>query len=825
MKKQLLSVFSLLMVSVAFSQTIPNGGFENWTTTSYEEPAYYMTSNSNNNNGVVNPGNAIKTTDAYHGTYAIRLTTIQSGVDTVMAFFSNGDPGKNPPQGGIPYSHKPTGMRLYYKSNIIGTDTAIILVEFKKAGVSIGSYFYKISATHSSYTLFNPTFSPALTVTPDSIVIAAASSNAFTKRGNPGNMLQIDSVSFTGVTAQPANLNGDFELWQLKTNTMANGWATNYGNQTTDKYTGTYALELQTSAPGPMSGGGGIQSGQATTGKWSNSGPNQGGLPYTQQIDTLVFYYKYLPADPNDSASVYVNFKYNGIQFQNMGTFLLQASTYTKVMIPFDLTHSCCTPDTAIIGMSSSRRWPAPTSYIGSDLKIDNMYFISQKKPVSNFIAPATGCVGVPIQLTDISSNMVTSWNWITGGGSPPSATAENPIVTYNSIGTHTITMNATNSFGTGPNSIKTITIYALPSVVATSPTICEGSPATLTASGASTYTWSTSATTTSISVSPTVTTAYTVTGTDVNGCSNSDIEFVTVLTPPTPSICMVTTDAPSLNNIMYWDKTSYTNVDSFIIYREVTTGLYKRIGGQAFSDTSQFVDTARSIGPANGNPNGGSYRYKLQTVDNCHNYSALSPYHNTVYITNNGLGQFSWATPYSIEGQGNPVTNYVLFCDAANTNTWTNVSTVAGTQNSATDPGYTSHSNIANWRVDALGFNCNPTARLSGNNGTMAAKVKSHSNQNNNRTTGINKTSGSNQVTVYPNPAATVLNISFSNTPSSKVSIKVISILGSEVYNSNQPILSGNSLSLDISKYESGTYLVQITTDNFTETKRIVKQ
>ncbi|MHB8259379.1 MAG: T9SS type A sorting domain-containing protein [Bacteroidia bacterium] len=823
MKKQLLSVFGLLVVSTAFSQTIPNGGFENWTTTSYEEPTYYMTSNSQNNNGLPNPINAIKTTDAYHGSYAVKLSTVLSGVDTAFAWFANGNPntGTVAPQGGIPYSHKPTGMRLYYKSNIIGTDSALIIVEFKAAGVSIGNYFYKIAASQSSYILFNPTFSPALTATPDSVMFAAASSNALAGKGTPGNMLQIDSLSFTGVSAQPANLNGDFESWQPKTISMANGWATNYGNQTTDKYTGTYALELQTSAPGPMSGGG-IQAGSATTGKWSNSGP-VGGLPYTKQIDTLIFYYKYFPADVNDSASVYVNFKNSGSNFYNAAKYLHQASSYTKVMMPFDLTGTGTIPDTAMINMQSSN-YPVPASYVGSDLKIDNMYFTSQEKPVSNFIVPTKGCVGVPIQLTDSSSNMVTSWNWITGGGTPPSSIAENPVVTYGSIGTHTITMNASNSFGTGPNSVKTITIYALPSVVATSPTVCTGSTATLTASGASTYTWSTSATTTSISVSPTVTTAYTVTGTDVNGCSNSDIEFVTVLTPPTPSICMVTTDAGSINNIVYWDKTSYTTVDSFIIYREVSSGTYVRIGAQAYTDSSQFIDVARSIGPANGDPNLGTYRYKLQTFDACGNYSALSPYHNTVYIAHNTSGVFSWATPYSIEGQTiSPVANYVLFCDTANTNTWTSVATVAGTQNSATDPGYAYHASIANWRVDATGFNCNPTLRLTGNNGTLAAKVKSHSNQNNNRTASIKQASGSNQVLVYPNPANDVLNLTINQFDNlKKNNVEVYNMLGECIH---RQIAASSNFQIDISSYPAGIYMVQITTDNFTETKRIVKQ
>ena len=53
------------------------------------------------------------------------------------------------------------------------------------------------------------------------------------------------------------------------------------------------------------------------------------------------------------------------------------------------------------------------------------------------------------------------------------------------------------------------------------SSSLCAGSTATLTASGAHTYTWSTQDTSAVISVTPTVTTLYTVIGADANGCSN----------------------------------------------------------------------------------------------------------------------------------------------------------------------------------------------------------------------------------------------------------------------------------------------------------------
>ncbi|MGZ4075607.1 MAG: hypothetical protein ACXVDZ_18820, partial [Bacteroidia bacterium] len=180
---------------------------------------------------------------------------------------------------------------------------------------------------------------------------------------------------------------------------------------------------------------------------------------------------------------------------------------------------------------------------------------------------------------------------------------------------------------------------------------------------------------------------------------------------PPTPSICMVTCDNLSINNIIYWDKTGLTHVDSFIIYRETSPAVYSKIGAVSNDSLSQYTDTARSIGPANGDPNIASYRYKIRILDSCGVYSAMSPYHNTIYIVDDGLGDFSWSIPYGIEGSSSPVINYVLLCDTAGVGVWGPVSTVLGADTIASDPGFVSHSSVANWRVKtAWGISCTPT-------------------------------------------------------------------------------------------------------------------
>lgn len=78
-----------------------------------------------------------------------------------------------------------------------------------------------------------------------------------------------------------------------------------------------------------------------------------------------------------------------------------------------------------------------------------------------------------------------------------------------------------------------------------TSGTVCAGDSATITASGATTYSWNTGATTASITVAPSSTTTYTVTGTTPGCGSVNNTSTVTVnqlpsllIAPASPAVC-----------------------------------------------------------------------------------------------------------------------------------------------------------------------------------------------------------------------------------------------------------------------------------------------
>lgn len=169
-------------------------------------------------------------------------------------------------------------------------------------------------------------------------------------------------------------------------------------------------------------------------------------------------------------------------------------------------------------------------------------------------------CTGSTATLT---ASGATTYSW--SNNATGAAVAVSP--TANTV------YSVTGSFSTGCNSFATATInvFSLPVVSITGNTfICEGDTAMLLANGATSYIWNTSATTASISDTPTITTSYTATGTDNNGCENASVVTVTVNSLPvivlsgnTP-ICAgntATVNATGANTYTWSDGSNGTNI------------------------------------------------------------------------------------------------------------------------------------------------------------------------------------------------------------------------------------------------------------------------
>lgn len=143
---------------------------------------------------------------------------------------------------------------------------------------------------------------------------------------------------------------------------------------------------------------------------------------------------------------------------------------------------------------------------------------------------PTTSICGGSGATVTLTANGANTYTWL-----PGPLSGSNVVVTPTTSTVYTVT--GTNGFNCA--NTKTVSVLVSPTLtitVAASPTIiCNGNSATLTASGATTYTWMPGALTgTSVVVSPTATTVYTING--ASGLCNSTRTF-TLAVLPRPNI------------------------------------------------------------------------------------------------------------------------------------------------------------------------------------------------------------------------------------------------------------------------------------------------
>jgi PKD repeat protein len=147
--------------------------------------------------------------------------------------------------------------------------------------------------------------------------------------------------------------------------------------------------------------------------------------------------------------------------------------------------------------------------------------------------AVTTACAPATIAFRDSSSGGPTNWKWTISNGQ--TSNVQNPTFTFNTPGTYTVKLVASNS-STADSLTRTnyIIIKETPDVKAGADVaICKGETANLLASGGTTYQWTGGPAAAAYPVSPTTTTSYIVTGT-TNGCSKTDTVVVTLKTTPT---------------------------------------------------------------------------------------------------------------------------------------------------------------------------------------------------------------------------------------------------------------------------------------------------
>jgi len=153
--------------------------------------------------------------------------------------------------------------------------------------------------------------------------------------------------------------------------------------------------------------------------------------------------------------------------------------------------------------------------------------------PASAIGVPVSLCPGLSKNFMDNSSEDPTSWAWSvapSAGVILNSSNVQNPSITFPAPGIYTITLTASNGFGPGSTTTKTINVIAGPVLTLNSSTgsstVCMGEDIVLSASGASTYTWQPNGTTgANLNFIATAAAAktYTVSGKNTLGCVSTE--------------------------------------------------------------------------------------------------------------------------------------------------------------------------------------------------------------------------------------------------------------------------------------------------------------
>lgn len=151
MKKSLLPLLvltGLIFFNAKSQDTIPNNGFEQWT--SPFDPMYWQSTND-----LLPPGtiNCYQTSNSVQGDYSIQLKTIDMSGMPVPGVITLGTIDINSSYGGIPFTGKPVALKGFMMHNSSG-DEILIGIEFFKNGTQIGGGLLTTSDSIPDFTEF-----------------------------------------------------------------------------------------------------------------------------------------------------------------------------------------------------------------------------------------------------------------------------------------------------------------------------------------------------------------------------------------------------------------------------------------------------------------------------------------------------------------------------------------------------------------------------------------------------------------------------------------------------------------------------------------------
>jgi hypothetical protein len=342
-------------------------------------------------------------------------------------------------------------------------------------------------------------------------------------------------------------------------------------------------------------------------------------------------------------------------------------------------------------------------------------------------------CAGSPITLNG-SGASAYSWN-----------NGVNDGVAFVPVGSTTYSVTGTDANGCTNSDDVFVMVHVLPTVIAgVDQTVCAGTSVTLSVSGALTYAWDNNVTN-GTSFTPTATTTYSVSGTDGNGCSNTDQVTVTVNSLPTvnagPDQALCQGESTSLfgtgANTYSWSN----NVVNGVGFLPTTTQAYTVTGTNTTTGCTNADTVTVTVNP-------------LPTVNAGTDQTICKG--DAITLTGAGASTYAWDNNVSNGVAFNPIATATYSVSGTDVNGCTNADQVTVTVNEATA------STLTESAVDSYTLNGQTYTQ----SGTYTQVIPNAAGCDSTITlnltlsfTGIPEI-GETNIMVYPNPTNDVLNI-----------------------------------------------------------------
>ncbi len=434
-------------------------------------------------------------------------------------------------------------------------------------------------------------------------------------------------------------------------------------------------------------------------------------------------------------------------------------------------------------------------NFFGNNLFIDNISVDGTLlKPVANFESRTIACVGEPVAFTDKSSNYPTAWEWNFTGANQTISTQRNPIVTYNLPGTYSVKLKSSNASGadsiTLNNYITVVDKPSMPNIRANGSTaLCVGDSVLLVTDSTGTLRWYAN---------------------DVLIAQNVQQIYATQNATYRLANFNGTCENSSSLNVRIDAKPTTPTITSNVVGNAFCTGASATLTSSANSG-NQWYKNGNTINGANAKvynaTDSGAYSV-ITTSGGCSSNESLNKTYGL--LARPIVGSIT-GTLAPIRGEAN---NYNVTAETGLTYVWSIAAgkgTILSGNNTAT--------------ISAR-FNVVDTATLLVSSRTSAGcqSVASTLLVNVAPAVGLNEASGIRNLSVYPIPAKTAVNVRLEGLENGNAEVRIVNMLGQVVHSQNINLATGiQTHSIDISTLNKGIYLIELQHSKNKLVKRIV--